>query len=138
MSEDLWFNGVSAVTGDYLFPSLTTSDVSAIALGDRVDPQVRSELAARDARQSGDNLGVVEGVDVEALDQAGWAVVFAPETPPGVRRALAPLLQHRKEQATRHHDRYREYELAPGESSTDFLVRNGVAPGEPADPDQMP
>ncbi|MCB0085823.1 MAG: hypothetical protein KDE47_33010, partial [Caldilineaceae bacterium] len=58
---------------------------------------------------------------------------------PAVKDALKPLLDLRKEQAG---DYFRIYEgvdaLRPGESKSDFLVRHGVPPADPANPQKMP
>lgn len=77
----------------------------------------------------------------DALDlaDAGWGVVFPPGGgDPRVREALAPLLDLRRRQAgARDPRRYREIELAPGETAGDLLRRLGVGPG-PAVPRKLP
>ena len=73
-------------------------------------------------------------VDPRALDQAGWAVVFAKETDSQVREAMAPLLSWRREQAGK---LYQEIEVLPGEGARGFLKRQGIAPGI-ADPEHLP
>jgi hypothetical protein len=77
------------------------------------------------------------------LAEAGWGVIFAHDTDPAIKEALQPLLNHRREQAGQQRERYyREYEgvdaYRPNESMGEFLVRQQVTPGQPANPERMP
>lgn len=60
------------------------------------------------------------------LDKTGWAIVWGARTHVHVRQALEPLLRYRKSKAG---DLYREFDLHPGETAFDFLLRHGVVPG---------
>ncbi|MDQ3914439.1 MAG: hypothetical protein M3323_03775 [Actinomycetota bacterium] len=136
-------NGIDGATGDYAIGPLDPAAVAALARGETLPPGVLDELEAKHAQATVDHLGVMAGVDAYDLAQAGWGVVFASDTAPAVRDALSPLLEHRKAAATRRDGRfYRELAGADGyrtgESSLDFLVRHGVAPGQPANPERMP
>ena len=42
--ESLCFNGLNGATGEYLLPSLTPPDISAIARGEKLDPKHIQEL----------------------------------------------------------------------------------------------
>lgn len=135
-------NGLNGAGGGYLLPPLSPAVVAALARGERLDAEERRELAARYAATTGGLLGVVDA-DPTDLGQAGWGVVFAEDADPAVREALAPLLEHRRRQATAEREcRYRDYPGADGyragESVTEFLVRHRVTPGQPANPDRMP
>lgn len=140
--EQLHFNGINGASGDYLLPALSPDVVAKVAAGETIDPQDLAELQARVAAVTGAFLGVIEGVDPTSLAESGWGVVFPHDADPAVREALAPLLDHRREQASAQAERYREYSGAeghrPGERSSDFTVRHGVAPGMPVNPDKMP
>jgi Peptidase family C25 len=143
VAGDIYFNGINGANGDYLLPPLSAQFVSKLATGEKLDPNELEELRARVAAVSGVFLGVAEGVDPTDLASAGWGVVFAAGVDPAVRDALKPLLEHRREQATKENEaRFHEYADAegyrPGESSRDWLVRQHVAPGQPADPKNMP
>lgn len=84
-------------------------------------------------------MGVIYGVDIRDLSQAGWGVIFAADTPAGVRAALEPLLTLRRQQAGK---RFRLYEHADGfqttiDSTASWLARHSASFG-PADPDKVP
>jgi hypothetical protein len=139
----LTFNGIDADTGGYLQPPMTAEEVLKLARGEAVDPSHLSELRWRSQQASeGGHYGVVEGVDPNDLTQAGWGVIFAAGADPGIREALAPLLDLRREQASaKREGLYREYSgpagYRPNESKPAFLARQGVGPG-PVDPKKMP
>jgi hypothetical protein len=142
-ATDVSFNGINAASGDYLLPPLSVEVVSRVATGEQLDPHEVDELKARYAALTGTFLGVVEGVDPNNLAEAGWGIVFAPGVDPAVRDALKPLVEHRREQVSVVNERrFREYVDAdayrPNETSRDFLIRNGSAPGQPANPDKVP
>jgi hypothetical protein len=66
-------------------------------------------------------------VDPNNLEQAGWGVIFAPNTPDAVKQALEPLLARRESQAKRLFKRF-EGRQAPtnGELVRDWLERRNV------------
>jgi hypothetical protein len=141
--EELYFNGINGASGEYLLPPLSAEAVSNVAAGEKLDEQELAELQARVTAITGTYLGVVDGVDATKLEEAGWGVVYPHDVDPAVQEALKPLLDHRREQAAAvKEDRYREFSgpdgHRPGERSSDFLVRHGVAPGMPVDPDKTP
>lgn len=136
-------NGIDGSTGNYLVPELEAGTVSTIALGERLSREVLDELKAKYLQVSMDHLGVVAEVDPNDLAQAGWGVIFSHDADPRIHEALTPLLEHRRALAGSKDERfYREYTGAdgyrPGESNVEFLVRHGVAPGQPANPERMP
>lgn len=83
-------------------------------------------------------MGVREGIDLERLDETGWAVIFADNADPGIKEALGELLELRSAQAGPY---FRIYDgrdgFRPGESKVGFLARHGMGPG-PADPERVP
>lgn len=61
------------------------------------------------------------------LEEMGWGVIFAKDTPNDVRRALAPLLELRQGQAV---DLYKEFSFDPAtDSFRHWLTRHGLSPG---------
>jgi hypothetical protein len=142
MDERVFVNGVNGATGGYLVPPLAPEDISAVARGDPIDRGHLGELRWWHRRSVEAAFAPREGVDPRNLGEAGWGVVFAHDADRAVYEALAPLLAHRKRQATAiDARRYREFlgadGLRPGESKQDFLRRHGAGPG-PADPDAIP
>jgi hypothetical protein len=127
----LTFNGVNGATGEYGLPPMTAEELAGFLRGEE-KPENLSELRFR-AQQGEKHLGVKEGVDPKRLEEAGWGVIFARDTDPAVREALAPLLALRREQAG---DLFRTFDTA-AESKAQFLARHKVGPG-PADPLKMP
>jgi hypothetical protein len=140
--ELLIFNGINGATGQYLLPPMSPEQISMLARGERRDPYHLRELRWWYQRVTEAFFGPKEGVDPTDLAQAGWGVIFAHNVDERIIDALHPLLEHRRAQAGRTHERrYREFMGAdgyrPGESKQAFLARHGVAPG-PADPDKVP
>ncbi len=121
----LIFNGIDASTGEYLFPPISGREIFAGLQG-----------APRDREKA-----LIPGIDPKDLGESGWGVVFHMDESPAVVEALRPLLDHRKEQATRRADRlYREYSGETGyqgESKEDFLANREAAMGA-VNPNRMP
>ena len=127
----VYFNGLRR-DGSYLQPPLAEEELVRRLLDAPPDWQLRAEP---DPRGTADPTRAPRyGVDPNRLDRAGWGVVFAAGTDPGVRRALDPLLDLRHEQAAR---LFGETVYRPGESHDDFLARHR-APRGPADPTRLP
>ena len=59
----LVFNGVNAVTGEYLLPELLPADIAKVAMGERIDPAHLAELKHRHERSVYKTLGPIEGID---------------------------------------------------------------------------
>jgi hypothetical protein len=141
--QPLYVNGIDGATGAYLLPPLPPEIVARVATGERLEERDLAALRARHAAATATYLGVVAGVDPTKLAEAGWGVVFPHDVDRAIREALQPLLDHRRAEASLvESGRYREYSGAdgyrPGERSTEFLARHGIAPGQPASPDTMP
>ncbi len=138
----LFFNGINGATGDFLLPPMSAQQVSAIVQGEPQDAEQINELKYWYQRLTQEHLGPKEGIDPKNLHETGWGVVFAYNADPAIREALKPLLDLRREQATKKHERYyREFSgpdgYRPNESKQAFLARHGAGPG-PADPDKVP
>jgi hypothetical protein len=140
MAGDVFvFNGIDATTGRYLLPPLSPADVARVALGEKLDAEHLRQLLWRNEQRLYKSLGPKAGIDPTDLAQTGWGAIFAHEADPGVRSALAPLLEHRRTQAG---GRYKLYwgsdGYRPGEQSWDFLRRWKHAPAGPVDPARVP
>src|SRR4051794_11253483 len=99
--DPLFFNGINGATGEYLLPPLTAQQVSAAARGEPQDPKQVAELKQWWDRISQPHFAPVEGAAPKDLAETGWGVVFAHNAGPEVKKALAPLLEHRRQQAAR-------------------------------------
>lgn len=145
MDDPLVLNGLNGATGRYLLPEIPESTVARVARFDAADPgdiapggSAPGPLLLAAARAAGE----LDEFDPANVAEAGWAVVFADDAAPSVRDALAPLLDHRRAQATAVTDRYREFSgpdgHKAGETAARFLRRHGVDPGAAPDPATMP
>ncbi|MCX6612551.1 MAG: C25 family cysteine peptidase [Acidobacteria bacterium] len=138
----LTFNGIDLDSGGYLHSPMTARQLRTLATGGTVD-----EKELEDLRQywesRGPDFSMVEGRDYKKLDEAGWGVIFAAEPEPGVYEALKPLLDLRKEQASKKDERlYKEYTgmggYLPGDTKRMFLKRGGAQVSGVVDPTRMP
>ncbi|TMQ09281.1 MAG: hypothetical protein E6J90_07495 [Deltaproteobacteria bacterium] len=140
-------NGIDATTGEYLVPPIDAHRLARVATGDRLAGDEIADLQNKSLQARRSSFTVVEGVDPNDLAQTGWAAVFPAVADDdalrqaAIRDALAPLLQHRRAQATAAADLYREYagELGyrTGETKQQYLARLGAGPG-PARPQKVP
>ena len=69
------------------------------------------------------------------LADAGWGVIFAEDTPAGVRRALRPLLELRSDQAK---ENYFELTYEAQDTFRSFMSRVGFKPGTQPSPNKLP
>ncbi len=135
-------NGIDGASGDYLLPPLTAETLSRAAQGAVRDLRQTAELAER-RNQAAAHLALSDAWDPSELAEAGWGVIFAAGADPGLRQALAPLIEHRQAQAAaKDGRRFRIFEgsrgYRPGLTKNQFLVENGEGPAGPANPDRMP
>jgi hypothetical protein len=145
-AEDLLvFNGIDATTGEYL---TRTTDAQLAAIAQGRDPEAATGEHLDELRNRSQQQQFVYA-DTKDLAQTGWGVIFAHDADPRIREALAPLLEHRRAQATRQHEHfYREYRgydaetghggYLPNETKAEFCQRHGAQVFGPADPHAMP
>ncbi len=156
-TSPLYFNGINASTGEYLFPPSSAEALvrEVTGQGPSDDPEQDNHLAElRDRFESATTVhfGAKMGIDVNDLAQTGWAVVFPavrPDTDAARRQdaiaeALMPLLDLRRTQATAQDERffkiYRGIDGFGGrreENKQRYLAHLGAGPG-PADPIKVP
>ncbi len=137
-AHDFAFNGINGSTGHPLVPPLSPARVAGLACGEKWDLQHLADLKQQKERLDEDDMGMVFGDSAKHLRESGWGVIFTQGVAEDVKRALAPLLEHRRAEACRDNARfYRELVYLPGESKLKFLARYKVGPG-PVDPEQLP
>src|SRR6516162_2451158 len=128
-------NGINALTGEYLVAPMTVAEAARRARGAPA-PADQAGLLKQKAQQFAFAPFALpaEVDDPNDLTQVGWAVVFTPNTPAAVKKALKPLLDRRAAQAK---DLYKVLEYRPGESREDWLGRYG-AHGSDVEPEKVP
>ncbi|MBN1888501.1 MAG: hypothetical protein JW850_10940 [Thermoflexales bacterium] len=139
----LYFNGVNGASGEYDLPPMTAEAIAAVVLGETLDDETSTLLKNRYENQ-GESFGI--NADTRDLAQTGWGVIFAAkdERASAIHDALKPLLELRREQASRADERcYKEFVGAegyyPDDSHLDFLGREPRFKGAgPATPHQVP
>lgn len=155
LNEKLFWNGIDAETGGYLFDPLSTAELAAVAKGKTIEKKQAegdnlAELKYRSGNKNNGPYGVKEGIDPAKLEETGWGVIF-PAVAAGsdeereqnaIYDALKPLLDLRRSQAGKIKEQYyKEYRgplgYRPGESKQKYLGRLGASPG-PADPEHVP
>lgn len=129
-NEIIRVNGIDATTGDYLIPDLTIADIEKFA----TSRPLRGTPGTPSWRRPRDVLAASYGIDIARVEQAGWAVIFAPGASPEIKEALDELLQHRRGQVR---GLYREFEYWNGENGAAFLRRQHMGPGD-VDPTRVP
>jgi len=120
----LCFNGVDLDpkgTGGYLREPMLLSELQQV-----LAPAQRVHVAAE--------RDVADGVAVERLDSAGWAMIVTEDARDRFEQVLAPLLALRRQQAG---ERYREPLIFRGEDVDAFRTEHGAGPGD-VDPRQIP
>lgn len=156
-TSPLYFNGINASTGEYLFPPSSAEALAREITGqgpadDAEQDNHLADLRARVEAATTAHFGVKTGIDVSDLAQTGWAVVFPavrPDTDEARRQdaiaeALMPLLDLRRTQATAKDERFFKiyrgidgFGGRRGESKQRYLAHLGAGPG-PADPVKVP
>jgi hypothetical protein len=125
--SDLYTNGISGVTGDYLLPPLPLATAAALAKGEQSDPRITTWLHGLWQQLHTPSLGLPMDVDPDDVGQAGWAIVFHSDEAASVRSALDPLIEHRRRLVPP--DRTKVLEFRPGESWRKWLARHRVVAG---------
>ncbi len=141
MDDLLNFNGIDAISGEYLMPAIEPKLFSKVIEGVNLDPKEVDELKNWYFSKTRPNMGLKTG-DPRYLDQAGWGIIFASSSDPAIRIALQELIDWRQEQATRKNPLFfhvfaGEDGYKPGESKLGWLARHGMGPG-PAEPEHVP
>src|SRR5690242_3773092 len=131
----VYFNGVDGATGGYHLAPHQAAEFARRVAGPRFDAAASARPVVPPppppVTPPAPTLGRMSliGADDSAVDaRTGWALVFADGESDDVKRALAPLIQHRKQQVGAS---YRE--LVPyiqGCSWLDWLGAHDVTPGE--------
>jgi hypothetical protein len=112
-------NGIDPETGTYAVPPLPVDALAA-------QVRARPGAALTDFDGQARVLRRPFGVDMSAVAEVGWAVIYAEDTPPEVREALGALVAHRSSQAG---DLVKTLDYRKGEQLRDWYRRHGIAVG---------
>jgi hypothetical protein len=104
-----------------------------------VETAVSEDAIGAKQQSTKDHLGPDDDVrDPNALEQTGWAIMYGASATEGVRKRLAPLIEHRRRQVGNDKlfqifDGQEAYEK--DESASDWLIKNGKnIPNQDVDP----
>jgi hypothetical protein len=131
----LYLNGINALTGQYLVPPMTAAEAAACARGTPPPAEQAGFLRGFLKRLKEKFFGMAPGVNPADPASSGWAVVFTPDTPEAVRKALQPLIDLRGRQIPA--DRCKVLEYKPGETREGWLGKYG-AHGADVEPTCVP
>lgn len=136
--EVMVFNGLNGSTGDYFFAPADATSIAAVARGETVPVGHLADLREHISSVREPRFAVIEGVDPKNLAEAGWGVVFAADVELGIRDALKPLLDLRREQAGELFCCLTGQDgVRADDTKSSFLARRRVGPG-PVDPRKLP
>ena len=119
--ELVYVNGIDFDTGQYAVQPRPVDEI-AKRVFQRPELDKFSDVHAGHDR----SFGVPFGVDLDQPAQAGWGIIFHPDTPQEVRAALAPLVAHRRKQIG---DLVKELDYLKDEQTRDWYRRHRVSPG---------
>lgn len=134
--DNVYLNGINALTGEYLVPPLTPQAVCDRLAGAPRADGLLGWFRGLVKKLTGGGRSFALPVDVDPTDpaQAGWGVVFPTGAPQAVRDELRPLLERRARQVGA---LYKELEYRPGEGREAWLARHG-AQGSDVEPARVP
>lgn len=100
-------SGLNGMTGQPLLAITSEADLfTKIIAGETARSQPEQGLLhtlhSKFQQAKGEGMrGVIQGIDPLNPKEAGWGVIFHPNTPQAVRDALQPLIEHRRSQCQR-------------------------------------
>ena len=124
------FNGINGDTGEYLVKPLRFRQ--AASLFKRTPPEQFADNFLRSAARNAQGISLALPLDVapENVTQAGWAIVLHRDEDSEVKKALAPLIEHRRQQINQDAlVKELEYLGDEGNDHVQWLARHGVAIG---------
>jgi hypothetical protein len=132
---DVFFNGINGVTGNYIADPISFSQLTQEIKLETIDEDYIRRMDRTAANFNLRAFGLPFGTEPSDVTQAGWAIVFHTEESDAVKNALAPLIEHRREQIGEQKTKILDYR--PNEQWPDWLERHGVTPGD-VEPTKVP
>jgi Peptidase family C25 len=115
--------GVMRDTGT-LLPGLTDEAIRAFLERER-EPVADLAAAQADRASPAAAKYAVDGeTDASNLQQAGWGIIFGPDTDPEIKKALGPLIEHRRGQGADPLVIYDQDGFRPRETAYQWLQRH--------------
>jgi hypothetical protein len=124
----VYLNGVDGETGKPLVEPFSFAEAAALARPAEGDALLTAMRKRVDKLTSGESHGLPIDVDQYDVAQAGWGIVFAQDTPDDVRKALEPLIEHRRKSIPA--KRLKVLEYRKGESHLEWIERHGISLGD--------
>jgi hypothetical protein len=150
--EKLYLNGIDGATGQYLVAPMDLAQVGEVLTPSTAPPPPPAAGGVEDDNPndpahmswlrriwrtiSQPHLGLPLDVDPGDVRQAGWAVVFSQDEDQAVKDALAPLVEHRRQQIG-DDSKVKVLEYRKGEGRAGWLARHGVGAGT-VEPTKVP
>jgi hypothetical protein len=122
----LYFNGIDARTGLPAVPPMTEAEAARRAVGGPPPAEDVGLLRRLWEALKQPFRGLSDDIDPTDVPAAGWAVVLPTETPDEVRRAIEPLLTHRRNHTGVPADRCLILDYPPGQPLGDWLRSLGA------------
>jgi hypothetical protein len=119
-------NGINGVTGNYDVAPIAVAELARGLKKGAPEKTAPAHVRERGRRLKKVTRGLPWGVQPSELAQAGWGIVFHRDEPADVRKALAPLVDHRRRQVG-DAGLAKELTYETGETATAWLRRYDVS-----------
>jgi hypothetical protein len=140
-SSECEFSGKLWPSGEAAFSSMSVAEIADLALREPIGEELIQRIRRWRQKKEEDHLLLLDDVNPDRLDQAGWGVVFPRDGAPGFREALEPLISWRRNQVGVDSKRFRVFEgkagYLKGETRLEFLDRQQAAYSV-VDPERLP
>jgi hypothetical protein len=136
LQEKIYFNGIDAVTGEYMIAPMDYNSAVNLIIKGEPDKRIQSWFARIWRSISDAHLGLPFDTNPELVEQAGWAIVFHENEDTTVKQALEPLIAHRRKQI-KNDSIVKVFQYSDGDDGASWLARHGIGPGS-IYPDKVP
>ncbi len=154
-TSKVYFNGINALTGEYGIPPLEYDQIASIVRGETQEEGLKNWIRKKHQFITQGSLGELAfGKRHENLEDAGWAIVFHKDEDEAVKKALEPLIEHRRQEIKKliqhrkpesNNDEIikqvdkivKHLEYLPNEQFANWLVRHHVT-GSAITPEKVP
>jgi Peptidase family C25 len=123
-TSKVYFNGINALTGEYGIPPIDYAQIASVVRGETQAEGLKNWIAKQhQKRQPAFKLPFT--LDLTDITKVGWAIAFHQDEDETIKQALAPLIEHRRQQIN--NDKILKIlEYRSNEEVADWLIRHGV------------